>query len=235
VSLLETIYHASGMGGGNARVVCCAARPAPCARQHLNSLAAIARQHPSPLRHRQRFLRACGSAAPWLTPAPITRRLPATLDEAQFAKMDHVCRKFAAERRRGAWVEAGCGWGTLAPAHGAPLRRAGCAPSTSRTSRSCMPASGRRARGLAARVEYVEDDYRNIAGVLRCLCVGRYARARGAGETTRRSGHVAYRCLGGRGFAGSSTRIGRNHPATLQPWIEKRIFPGGLPAVAWGR
>jgi cyclopropane-fatty-acyl-phospholipid synthase len=39
---------------------------------------------------------------------------------------------------------------------------------------------------------------------------------------------VAQRCLGegGRGLIHS---IGRNHPAPLQPWIEKRIFPGAYP------
>src|SRR5438067_8897583 len=41
-------------------------------------------------------------------------------------------------------------------------------------------------------------------------------------------GRVAHRCLGGRG-RGLIHSIGRNRPATLQPWIEKRIFPGAYP------
>ena len=41
-------------------------------------------------------------------------------------------------------------------------------------------------------------------------------------------GGVVQRCLGGRG-RGFIHSIGRNRPAPLQPWIEKRIFPGGHP------
>src|SRR6185369_10516320 len=37
----------------------------------------------------------------------------ATLDEAQVAKMDHVCRKLRLKAGESV-VEAGCGWGTLA-------------------------------------------------------------------------------------------------------------------------
>jgi cyclopropane-fatty-acyl-phospholipid synthase len=36
------------------------------------------------------------------------------------------------------------------------------------------------------------------------------------------------RCLGGRG-RGLIHSIGRNSPAPMQPWIEKRIFPGAYP------
>jgi cyclopropane-fatty-acyl-phospholipid synthase len=43
-----------------------------------------------------------------------------------------------------------------------------------------------------------------------------------------RLGQVAHQCLGGRG-RGLIHSIGRNRPATLQPWIEKRIFPGAHP------
>jgi len=41
-------------------------------------------------------------------------------------------------------------------------------------------------------------------------------------------GQVAHRCLGGRG-RGLIHSIGRNRPAPMQPWIEKRIFPGAYP------
>jgi len=41
-------------------------------------------------------------------------------------------------------------------------------------------------------------------------------------------GEVVHRSLGGRG-RGLIHSIGRNFPAPLQAWIEKRIFPGAYP------
>ena len=86
----------------------------------------------------------------------------ATLEQAQTAKMDHVCRKL----RLGAGdsvVEAGCGWGSLA-LHMA--RRYGAKVRAFNISREQLDFARRRARdeGLEDRVEFVEDDYRNISG-----------------------------------------------------------------------
>ncbi len=80
---------------------------------------------------------------------------------------------------------------------------------------------------LAARVEYVEDDYRNITGHYDAfVSVGMLEHVGLSNYPTL--GHVAQRCLGGRG-RGLIHSIGRNCPARLQPWIEKRIFPGAYP------
>jgi cyclopropane-fatty-acyl-phospholipid synthase len=149
----------------------------------------------------------------------------ATLDEAQTAKMDHVCRKLRLQPGESV-VEAGCGWGTLA-LHMA--RRYGVRVRAFNISqRQLAYARARAAReGLGDRVEYVEDDYRNISGrydafvsvgMLEHVGLSNYAAL----------GDVAQRCLGGRG-RGLIHSIGRNQPAPLQPWIEKRIFPGGYP------
>src|ERR1700680_4042485 len=86
----------------------------------------------------------------------------ATLDEAQFAKMEHVCRKL---RLKGgdSVVEAGCGWGGLAMhmagRYGAKVR-------AFNISKEQVEFARRRARerGLDHLVEFVEDDYRNIQG-----------------------------------------------------------------------
>jgi cyclopropane-fatty-acyl-phospholipid synthase len=147
----------------------------------------------------------------------------ATLDEAQVAKMDHVCRKLRL-RSDESVVEAGCGWGTLA-LHMA--RRYGVRVRAFNISHEQIVYARERAarEGLAARVEYVEDDYRSISGhydafvsvgMLEHVGVANYGRL----------GGIAQRCLGGRG-RGLIHSIGRNSPARLQPWIEKRIFPGG--------
>ena len=149
----------------------------------------------------------------------------ATLDEAQTAKMHHVCRKLRL-RPGESVVEAGFGWGTLA-LHMA--RHYGVKVRAFNISHQQVEYARERARaeGLAAQVQYVEDDYRNIlgrydafvsVGMLEHVGVDHY----------RELGRVAQRSLGsnGRGLIHS---IGRNRPAALQPWIERRIFPGAYP------
>jgi cyclopropane-fatty-acyl-phospholipid synthase len=149
----------------------------------------------------------------------------ATLDEAQVAKMDHVCRKL----RLGAAdsvVEAGCGWGSLAlhmaARYGAKVRAFNISHEQIEFARRQA-----RARGLEGRVEFIEDDYRNIQGSFDVFVsigmlehVGR--------ENYQELGRVMRRSLteDGRGLVHS---IGRNRPEPLHPWIERRIFPGAYP------
>jgi cyclopropane-fatty-acyl-phospholipid synthase len=147
----------------------------------------------------------------------------ATLDEAQIAKMDHVCRKLRLKSGESV-VEAGCGWGTLA-LHMA--RRYGVRVRAFNISHEQVSyARARAAReGLGDRVEYVEDDYRNISGQYDAfVSVGMLEHVGVRNYTAL--GHIAQRCLAGRG-RGLIHSIGRNQPAPLHPWIERRIFPGG--------
>ena len=85
-----------------------------------------------------------------------------TLDQAQIAKMDHVCRKVRLNRGERV-VEAGCGWGALA-LHMA--RHYGVKVRAFNISREQIAYARERAQeqGLANEVEFVEDDYRNITG-----------------------------------------------------------------------
>jgi cyclopropane-fatty-acyl-phospholipid synthase len=148
-----------------------------------------------------------------------------TLDEAQRAKMDHVCRKL----RIGAAdsvIEAGCGWGGLAlhiaGRYGAKVR-------AFNISREQIEFARRQAqdRGLGRRVEFVEDDYRNIAGACDVfVSVGMLEHV--GRENFAELGGVISRVLApdGRGLIHS---IGRNRPDPLHPWIERRIFPGAYP------
>ena len=149
----------------------------------------------------------------------------ASLDEAQVAKMDHVCRKLRL-RPGESVVEAGCGWGMLAM-HMA--RRYGVRVRAFNISREQIAWARERAQreGLSGQVEYVEDDYRNITGRYDAfMSVGMLEHV-GLGNYPALGG-VVQRVLGGRG-RGLIHSIGRNRPAPLQPWIEKRIFPGGYP------
>ena len=85
-----------------------------------------------------------------------------TLEDAQIAKMDHVCRKLNI-RPGERVVEAGCGWGSLA-LHMAT--RYGARVRAFNISREQMDYARERATllGASANVEFVEDDYRNVSG-----------------------------------------------------------------------
>jgi cyclopropane-fatty-acyl-phospholipid synthase len=149
----------------------------------------------------------------------------ATLDEAQTAKMHHVCRKVRLKPGESV-VEAGCGWGTLA-LHMA--RHYGVRVRAFNISHQQVAYARERAarEGLAGQVEYVEDDYRSISGHYDAfVSVGMLEHVGVKNYPTL--GRIARRCLGsnGRGLIHS---IGRNHPARLAAWIEKRIFPGAYP------
>jgi cyclopropane-fatty-acyl-phospholipid synthase len=149
----------------------------------------------------------------------------ATLDEAQVAKMDHVCRKLRLKPGESV-VEAGCGWGSLAihmaQNYGVRVRAFNISHEQVAFARE------RAAReGLGSTVEFVEDDYRNITGKYDAfVSVGMLEHV--GVENYRGLGRVVQQCLGnvGRGLIHS---IGRNYPAAMHPWIEKRIFPGACP------
>ncbi len=149
----------------------------------------------------------------------------ATLDEAQVAKMDHVCRKLRLQPGESV-VEAGCGWGSLA-IHMA--REYGVKVRAFNISHEQIAFARERAsrEGLGSSVEFVEDDYRNITGKYDAfVSVGMLEHV--GVENYPGLGRVVQQCIGnaGRGLIHS---IGRNHPAEMHPWIEKRIFPGAYP------
>jgi cyclopropane-fatty-acyl-phospholipid synthase len=149
----------------------------------------------------------------------------ATLEVAQAAKLEHVCRKLAL-RPGETVVEAGGGWGGLARYL---VRHYDVTVRSYNISAEQVAYARERAQreGLADRIEYVEDDYRNIegqydafvsVGMLEHVGVRNYP---ALGETL-------HRCLkrGGRGLIHS---IGQDEARPLNEWIERRIFPGAEP------
>jgi cyclopropane-fatty-acyl-phospholipid synthase len=148
-----------------------------------------------------------------------------TLEDAQIAKMDHVCRKLRL-RPGETVVEAGCGWGALA-LHMAT--RFGVEVKAFNISSEQMAYARARARdlGIESRVEFIEDDYRNISGRFDAfVSVGMLEHV--GPENYHELGRVIDRVLApdGRGLIHS---IGLVRPAPLNAWIEKRIFPGAYP------
>jgi cyclopropane-fatty-acyl-phospholipid synthase len=147
------------------------------------------------------------------------------LEQAQIAKMDHVCRKLRLQRGESV-IEAGCGWGALA-LHMA--RRYGVQVRAFNLSREQVAFARERAaaEGLDGQVEFVEDDYRNIDGPCDAfVSVGMLEHV--GPDHYRDLGGVMHRCLGERG-RGLIHTIGRNRAMPMNPWIEKRIFPGAYP------
>lgn len=149
----------------------------------------------------------------------------ASLEQAQIAKLDHVCRKLRLEPTDTV-VEPGSGWGGFA-IHMA--KRFGVRVDSYNIAREQVVYAREWAEreGVADRVSFVEDDYRNITGqydvfvsigMLEHVGLGNY----------RALGEVIDRCLkpDGRGLIHS---IGRDRPGKLNAWIRRRIFPGAHP------
>jgi cyclopropane-fatty-acyl-phospholipid synthase len=149
-----------------------------------------------------------------------------SLEQAQVAKMDLVCRKLGL-RPGETVVEAGCGWGALAR-HMA--RHYGVRVRAYNLSREQVAWARARARreGLDDRVEFVEEDYRAIRD--RCdvfVSVGmlEHVGRRSYGEL----GRVIVRSLDRARGRGLLHFIGRDRPRPLNAWIRRRIFPGAYP------
>jgi cyclopropane-fatty-acyl-phospholipid synthase len=146
-----------------------------------------------------------------------------SLDEAQRAKLDLVCRKLQLQPGDTV-VEAGCGWGALALFM---ARHYGVKVKAFNVSREQLAFARERAvgEGLADRVEFIDDDYRNVKGTFDAfVSIGMLEHVglphlHTFAEVLRRS----LRRDGGRGLLHF---IGRDTPCPLNPWIRRRIFPG---------
>ncbi len=147
-----------------------------------------------------------------------------TLEQAQVAKMDHVCRKLRLQPGETV-VEAGCGWGALA-LHMA--REYGVSVKAYNISREQIAFARERAReeGLSDRVEYIEDDYRAISGKFDVFVSVGMLEHVGLDHFAEFSDAI-HRSIGDTG-RGLVHFIGRNYPAVFSRWIRKRIFPGGF-------
>ncbi len=149
----------------------------------------------------------------------------AALEDAQVAKMDLVCRKLRLTPGDRV-VEAGCGWGALALFM---AKRYGVTVRAFNVSSTQIAYARERAlrEGVAGRVEFVEDDYRNISGSFDVFVSVGMLEHVGLPDFPM-FGRVVDRAIG-RDGRGLLHFIGRNRPAPLNPWIGTRIFPGAYP------
>ncbi len=148
-----------------------------------------------------------------------------TIEQAQQAKMHHVCRKLMLKPGERV-VEAGGGWGGfalfMAQNYGVRVRSFNISKEQIAHSRAWA-----KQRGLDGLVEFVEDDYRNLTGTYDAFVSIGMLEHVGKGNYPE-LGALMKRALTpeGRGLVHS---IGRDKPAPMNAWIDKRIFPGAYP------
>ena len=148
-----------------------------------------------------------------------------SLEDAQVAKLHHVCRKLQLKHGDSV-VEAGCGWGGLARFM---AKHYGVNVKAYNISRQQVAYAREQTelQGLSGQVEYVLDDYRNIEGKFDVfVSVGMLEHV--GPPDYQVLGAVVERCLRpeGRGLIHS---VGRNKPMPMNVWLERRIFPGAHP------
>jgi cyclopropane-fatty-acyl-phospholipid synthase len=148
-----------------------------------------------------------------------------TIEQAQQAKMHHVCRKLQLKPGDRV-VEAGGGWGGfalfMAKNYGVQVRSFNISHEQIVHSRAWTEREN-----LQGQVEFVEDDYRNLSGTYDAFVSIGMLEHVGAGNYPE-LGRLMNRALApeGRGLVHT---IGRDTAARLNPWIDKRIFPGAYP------
>jgi len=152
-----------------------------------------------------------------------------SLEEAQVAKLEHVCRKLRL-RPGERVVEAGCGWGALA-LHAAEHYDVRVRAYNVSSEQIRFAREEARRRGLENRVEFVEDDYRKARDA--CDAFVSVGMLEHVGPAHYRSlGKVVDRCLApdGRGLLHF---IGHVYPIQMSPWLNRYIFPGAyIPALS---
>ena len=148
-----------------------------------------------------------------------------SLEDAQLAKMDHVCRKLRL-RPGDKVVETGCGWGSLA-LHMAKHYGVKVTAYNISTEQISFARQRAQAEGLDGQVEFIEDDYRNVKGESDVfVSVGMLEHV--GTDHYQELGEVIDRTLkdDGRGLIHS---IGLNYPRPMDAWTERHIFPGANP------
>jgi len=146
-----------------------------------------------------------------------------SLEEAQRAKLDYVCRKLRLQPGDRV-VEAGCGWGALA------LHMAKCYGASVRAFNISEPQlefarASARNQGLDRQIEFINEDYRGIDGAADAFVSIGMVEHVGA-DTYPELGRVMNRVLDRNRGRGLLHFIGRNVPRPFNKWTTKYIFPG---------
>jgi len=149
-----------------------------------------------------------------------------TLDEAQEAKLDLVCRKIALEPGMTV-LDLGCGWGCFAryAAERYDARVTGVT-----VSKAQVELGNKMCEGLPVSLRL--QDYRNVSGSFdRVISIGIMEHV--GYKNHRTYMETAHRCLKDDGIAFVHTIGGNNSTTISNPWTVRYIFPNSmLPSIA---
>ncbi len=147
------------------------------------------------------------------------------LDEAQQAKLKLVCEKIGLERGMRV-LDIGCGWGAFAR-HAAKHYGAEVVGIT--ISREQEALAQERCTGLPIEIRF--QDYREVDERFdRIVSLGMFEHV--GPKNYREYMEVSHRCLPEGGIAMLHTIGGNTTKSTINPWIDKYIFPKGkLPSI----
>ena len=149
-----------------------------------------------------------------------------TLDDAQEAKLDLVCKKIGLQKGMSI-LELGCGWGSFAKF---AAEKYGAQVTGVTVSKEQVELGNAECKGLPVTIEL--KDYREVSGVYdRVISIGILEHV--GYKNYRTYMEVADRCLKDDGIAFIHT-IGGNISTTMtNAWTDKYIFPNGmLPSIA---
>lgn len=144
-----------------------------------------------------------------------------TLDEAQEAKLDLICRKL--KLKKGMKVmDIGCGWGSFAKF---AAEKYGVNVLGITISKEQAKLAKENCKGLP--VEIRLEDYRNITEKFdRILSIGMFEHV--GPKNYRQYMSVVNRCLKDEGLMMIHTIAGNTSVTSLEPWFHKYIFPNGV-------
>ncbi len=148
-------------------------------------------------------------------------RHASTLDEAQEAKLELICRK-AGLHEGSTLLDIGCGWGSLvryaAERYGVRATGITVSPAQTEVARS-------RCAGLP--VEIRTQDYRDVDGSYDAVVsVGMFEHV--GTRNFRTYMKTVDRCLASEGVALIHTIAGNEPTRHIDPWIHRYIFPGAV-------
>lgn len=144
-----------------------------------------------------------------------------TLDAAQEAKLDLICRKIGLQPGQRV-LDIGCGWGSFI---GYAAEKYGATATGITVSREQAAYVRERYAGLP--VEVILQDYRDHAGTYdHIVSVGMFEHV--GPKNYRTYMEVVHRCLKDGGLFLLHTIMSNVTGHTIDPWTEKYIFPNGI-------
>ena len=144
-----------------------------------------------------------------------------TLDDAQEAKLDLICRKLNFQPGQKI-LDIGCGWGSFAKF---AAERYGVSVVGTTISREQAKLAEKLCAGLP--VEIRVEDYRDTTGSFdHIVSIGMFEHV--GPKNYRTYMKVAKRCLKPNGLFMLHTIGGNSHEIMTDPWIDRYIFPNGV-------